>query len=78
MISLNVEESSATNKAHSRDAGIFRRPEIGMFICDVSDDGYKTFSHWASFKGQIWRENVLENGTEALIGVFHERNLVRL
>ena len=35
--------------------------------------GYKdkrTLSDWASFKGRIWRENVLENGTEAAIGYF--------
>lgn len=29
----------------------------------------------ASFNGRIWRENVLENGTEAVIGLLHERNV---
>ena len=28
----------------------------------------KTFSDPASSKGRIWRENVLEDGTEAVIG----------
>ena len=37
--------------------------------------GKKTFSDWASFKVRIWRENVLENGTEAVIGLFRERNV---
>ena len=45
VISLNFEESSATNKAHSSVAGIFRIPkqtlEIHMFSCDVSDYGIK-------------------------------------
>ena len=38
----------------------------------------RTLSDWASFKGRIWRENFLENGTETAIGLFHERNVVYL
>ena len=52
-----------------------------MFICGVSDDGIqsqKAFSDWASFNGRIWHKTVLENETEAVIGLFHERNVVRL
>ena len=44
--------------------------------------GYKDKKH--SLIGQvstgelIWRELVVENETEAVIGLFHERNVVRL
>ena len=52
-----------------------------MFICSVSDDGIqrlKAFSDWAIFYARICRELVLEDETEAVIGLFHERNVVRL
>ena len=52
-----------------------------MFICDISHDGMqrlKTFHDWPSFKGRIWHKYVLhvEDGTEALIRYFRERNVV--
>ena len=36
-----------------------------MFVCDVYDEG-------------IQRKKRHENGTEAVIGLFHERNVVRM
>ena len=33
-------------------------------------------SDWTSFKGGIWRENVLQSETEDVIGQFRERNVV--
>ena len=51
-----------------------------MFICGVSDmNGYKDKKHsligQVSMSELIWRELVVENETEAVIGLFHERNL---
>ena len=47
-----------------RKSGLKQRPES----CDISHDVMQSFSDWASFKGRIWNENVLEDETESVIG----------
>ena len=63
VISLNFEESSATNKAHSSVPVFFgvpkQRPEICMFICDVSDTKIKN-NLWL---GKFQRSNLAQKGS---------------
>ena len=52
-----------------------------MFICDISDDGIQGFKKH-SLIGQVSMDKFgmkkFENETEAVIGFFHERNVVQL
>ena len=54
------------------EAKKIRKPDCGV--------GYKDKKHsliGQVSNGRIWRENVLDNGTEAMIGLFHERNVIQ-
>ena len=49
--------------------------------CDIltrEDRDKKTIFDWTSLKRRVWREKVPENGTQAVIGQFGERNVVRV
>ena len=81
VICLNFEESSATNKAHSSVAGIFQRlNKVRKSACSFVTSpmiGYKdktTFSDWASFKGEIWRETMFWkwNGSREFLNSWKE------